>query len=227
VTQIIAIAGLVPGLIVAAYKGVLFSTTAQPGSRTMRWLGATFALSAMSMGAAVLLAIASRAGDLSAARILRFILMWLLVLCALVVRRILGRVHMAGHLTDLGSDTTALRVALHYAVFIVAGLGLPIVPCALSKGAPAVDAPIVLIVLAGALVSRHYLVMLPHHASAEPTKSNSLTNPELAGWSLQAPGLTRSSPGGVAFHGSRFWCHGAKHARESSAPWGTHEMLQQ
>ena len=74
-----------------------------------------------SMGAATLLAIASRAGDWSAAHILRFILMWLLVLTALAVRRTLARVGMAGHLSDLGSHTTALRVSLHYTVFIVFG----------------------------------------------------------------------------------------------------------
>ena len=168
VLQIIAIAGLIPALIAAAYKGVLFSTTAQPGWRTMRWLGAAFVLSGISMGAAMLLAIASSAGDWGAARILRFILMWLLVLNALAVRHTLGRVDMAGHLSDLGSHSTALRVGLHYTVFIVVGLGLPIVLCALSKGAPAVDAAIVLIVLAGALVSRHYLVMLPQRATVDP-----------------------------------------------------------
>ena len=116
-----------------------------------------------------MLAIAANAGDFSAARILRFILMWLLVLNALAVRRILGRVDMAGHLSDLGSHTTALRVGLHYTVFIVFGLGLPIVLCALSKGSSAIDGAIVLIVLAGALVSRHYLVMLPQYASPDPT----------------------------------------------------------
>jgi hypothetical protein len=121
------------------------------------------------MEAAIMLAIASSAGDLSAARILRFILMWLLVLTALAVQRILGRVGMAGHLSDLGAHTTALLVSLHYTVFIVLGLGLPIVLCALSKGSPAIDVAIVLIVLVGALVSRHYLVMLPHHASPDPT----------------------------------------------------------
>jgi len=72
-------------------------------------------------------------------------------------------------LSDLGTHTTTLRVGLHYTVFIVVGLGLPIVLCALSKGSPAVDAAIVVIVLVGALVSRHYLVMLPHQASADPT----------------------------------------------------------
>src|SRR5215469_13696439 len=46
--RIIAAVGLLPALVVAAYKGVLFSGTAQPAWRKMRWLGAAFALSAPS-----------------------------------------------------------------------------------------------------------------------------------------------------------------------------------
>jgi len=164
----LAVAGLLPALMVAAYKGVMFSTTAQPAWRAMRWLAAAFAISALSVGAAVMLAIASWGGDFGAARISRFILMWLLVLNALAVRRVMGRVHVAGHLGDLGNRFTPMRVSLHYTAFIVVGLGLPIVLCALSRGAPAVDAAIVLIVLLGALVSRQYLVMLPHQATPDP-----------------------------------------------------------
>ena len=37
VMQMIAIIGLIPALIVAAYKGVLFSTTAQPGPHSGIW----------------------------------------------------------------------------------------------------------------------------------------------------------------------------------------------
>ena len=78
--------------------------------------------------------------------------MWRLVLNALVVPRILGRVDVAGHLSDLGGHTTALRAGLHYTVFIVISLGLPKALCAFSKGAPAVDAAILFIVLTGALL---------------------------------------------------------------------------
>jgi hypothetical protein len=68
-----------PALSVAGYKGVLLSTSAQLGWRTRRWLEAAFALSGTSMGAAILVAIASNVGNLGATRILRFIPMWLLV----------------------------------------------------------------------------------------------------------------------------------------------------
>jgi len=163
VLRTIAAFGLVPALVVASYKGVLFSTTAQPEWRKMRWLGAAFALSALSMGAATMLAIAASVGDFRAGRLARFLLMWLLVLSALVVRRLMGRAGAAGHLSDLEDSRAVIRVSLHYSLFIIAGLGLPIVLCVFTKGAPQIDAAIVTLVLVGALWSRHYLVMLPHH----------------------------------------------------------------
>jgi len=164
VVRTIAAVGLAPGLVVAAYKGVLFSGTAQPAWRKMRWLGAAFALSAPSMGAAMMLAIATSTGDFSAARIARYILMWLLVLSALVVRRVMGRPGAVGHLSDLENRAIILRTSLNYTTFIVAGLGLPIFLCIFSRGTPSVDAAIVALVLTGALLSRHYLVMLPHQS---------------------------------------------------------------
>jgi polysulfide reductase-like protein len=167
VIRTLAACGLLPALIVAAYKGVLFSTTAQPAWRKMRWLGAAFALSASAMGSATMLGIAQILDDFSAARIARFILMWLLVLNALIVRRVMGRTGMMGHLSDVQTRTEAVRVSLYYTIFIVAGLGIPIVLCAFSRGTPRIDAIIVAIVMTGALLSRHYLVKLPHHVSAD------------------------------------------------------------
>jgi hypothetical protein len=164
IVRTIAGAGLVPALVVAAYKGVLFSGTAQPAWRRMRWLGAAFALSAPAMGAAVILGIAASTADFSAARIARYILMWLLVLSALVVRRVMGRVGAGGHLGDLQDRAAILRTSLNYTIYIIAGLGLPIVLCIFSRGIPSVDGSVVALVLAGALVSRHYLVMLPRRS---------------------------------------------------------------
>jgi hypothetical protein len=47
----------------AAYKGVLFSTTAQPGWKDARWLGAYLMNSALLLGAAELLVIAAFVGE--------------------------------------------------------------------------------------------------------------------------------------------------------------------
>jgi Ni/Fe-hydrogenase subunit HybB-like protein len=54
----------------AAYKGVLFSTTAQPGWRDARWLGAYLVNSAILLGAAELLVIAAVMGEARAADLL-------------------------------------------------------------------------------------------------------------------------------------------------------------
>jgi Polysulphide reductase, NrfD len=51
----------------AAYKGVLFSTTAQPGWKDARWLGGYLVNSAVLLGAAELLLIAAVMGEARAA----------------------------------------------------------------------------------------------------------------------------------------------------------------
>src|SRR5262249_30291158 len=59
----LAVAGGIPFAFgSAAYKGVLFSTTAQPGWKDARWLGAYLVNSALLLGAAELLLIAAAAG---------------------------------------------------------------------------------------------------------------------------------------------------------------------
>ncbi|MGO9449913.1 MAG: NrfD/PsrC family molybdoenzyme membrane anchor subunit [Candidatus Binataceae bacterium] len=166
VLQILAAIGLVPALIVGAYKGILFSVTAQPAWRRMRWLGAAFALSSTAMGAALMLALASFDGDFMAVHATRFILMWLLVLNGIAVRLVMGRAGGSGHLSEPADRATILRVSLSYTFFIVVGLAAPLVLCAFSKGQPVVDTLIAAIVLTGALIARHYLVMLPHRAVA-------------------------------------------------------------
>jgi len=165
----IAAAGLVPALVAGAYKGVLFSATAQPGWRRMRWLGGAFAVSSASMGAGLMLALAAGAGQPGAARLFRFIVMWLLVLNALAVRRVMGSTATTGHLSDVGDRRAALRVSLCYTGFIVAGLGVPIVLCAIGGGNSTIDGLTAAIVLGGGLASRQFLVALPHRSAPNRT----------------------------------------------------------
>jgi hypothetical protein len=56
--QVVVGVGLVPGLASLVYKGVLFSTTAQPIWKEARWLGAFLTASAMGLGCWALLLIA-------------------------------------------------------------------------------------------------------------------------------------------------------------------------
>lgn len=71
---------VIPALGGILYKGVLFSVTAQPGWRDARWLGAYLGNSAMLLGAAVLLVVASLMGRAEAATALRSALLLLLLL---------------------------------------------------------------------------------------------------------------------------------------------------
>ena len=63
VRRVLAAVGLVPALVAAMYKGVLFSTTAQPGWRDARWLGGYLATSAVLLGCAELLLLALLLGQ--------------------------------------------------------------------------------------------------------------------------------------------------------------------
>src|SRR5436190_22853140 len=71
--------GLLPALGSALYKGVLLSTNAQPGWRDARWPGGYLANSALLLGCAELLALATLLGQERAGTILRAALVLLLV----------------------------------------------------------------------------------------------------------------------------------------------------
>ncbi len=74
------VAGLPVAFGSAAYKGVLFSTTAQPGWKDARWLGAYLVNSAVTLGAAQLLVIAALTGEPLAVAALRPVVGLLVVL---------------------------------------------------------------------------------------------------------------------------------------------------
>jgi hypothetical protein len=57
--SLIFILGAVPAVGVTVYKGVLFSTTAQPGWKDARWLGGYFSCSALGAGTGELLLLAT------------------------------------------------------------------------------------------------------------------------------------------------------------------------
>lgn len=153
--------GLVPALGAAVYKGVLFSTTAQPGWKDARWLGGYFSCSALALGAAELLLLATIMGRPEAMDVLRLALILLLVLNLIALllllaelRPSLSRVHRAGAVASIG------------AVTIVLGVLVPLGLLALDSAAALVAA--VVLTLLGAAAARYEVVRLPHllvHAS--------------------------------------------------------------
>jgi hypothetical protein len=155
--KVAAIVAIPPAAGVALYKGVLFSTTAQPGWRDMRWLGAYLANSSMLLGAAGLLFIADLSGhetartDLRVATALLLLVNGaLLALVAVEARAILRRCYGRGRLVSLAAITFVGGVALP-----VLNLGVGVLPATLAS---------VVLIVAAALVVRFEIVWLPHAA---------------------------------------------------------------
>jgi hypothetical protein len=149
----VALAGLPFSLMVGIYKGVLFSTTAQPGWRTMRWLGAWFSISAGVLGLAGTLTIAAIERYVGTAATLRqglLILMFLYAACLFVVDREAEE-----------SARFATASPLNLALAVAVGLVLPLLMVALATGA-LIDDLATAALIVGAIAIRHVLVMIPH-----------------------------------------------------------------
>ena len=149
------ILGLLPALGTAVYKGVLFSTTAQPGWKDARWLGGYLASSAVMLGAAQLLLLALVTGQPEAAVALRVALVPLLVLNAIALGLVISDVR--GTLVR-----TYDRAALGRLALLVVGGGLLAPLGLLALGGPKPVAGAVLLIVLGALLVRAELVRLPH-----------------------------------------------------------------
>jgi hypothetical protein len=142
-----------------AYKGVLFSTSSQPGWRDARWFGAYHAASALALGAAALLALAMTGGHDRAATALRPALAVLLViecvpvsLLALELRPALTRRYSS---VSLGTTAAVAAAGIGVPLFgVIAGCGSFFMAVGLG------------LVLAAAWAIRHAVVLLPHHISA-------------------------------------------------------------
>lgn len=179
VRRLIIVLGLVPALAAATYKGVLFSTTAQPGWSRARWMGAYLINSTMALGTAELLLISAVIGAPDAVALLRSTLLLMLLLnlvaltlLALDLRPTLLRARPRGALIVTGAST------------VLAGLLVPL--WLVASGTTGRMAAAVLLILAGAVAVRAEIVRLPH------LMERSLT----AGWRLSPGGTKRNVEGG-------------------------------
>jgi len=173
IRRIVLIVGLVPALGTAVYKGVLFSTTAQPGWGNARWLGGYLSSSALTLGAVQVLVLARAAGHPGVAEALRRASMVLLVvnliaLCLLAadLRAPLSRAHAPGTLAAIG------------AVALLAGTLVPL--WLLAVGAPLQLASALLFMLLGAFVVRYEVVQLPHLIMTAATHQGSASRAPVA-----------------------------------------------
>ena len=144
-----------PALGAAVYKGVLFSTTAQPGWKDARWLGGYLASSAVLLGAAQLLVLCIVTGQREAAVALRPALALLVLLNAaslgLVIRDVRATLARAYDRATLGR-----------LIFLAAGGGLLAPLLLLAVGGPIWVGGAVLLIMLGALLVRTEVVRLPH-----------------------------------------------------------------
>ena len=152
---IMLVVGLVPALGTAVYKGVLFSTTSQPGWGRARWLGAYFANSALLLGAVELLLLATMMGPPQAAAVLRLGAVLLLVLNLVVAGLLLAE--LRGPLSEARGTRGVTVIG---AVVVLAGILVPL--ALLALGAPRGMAGAALLILLGAVVIRSEIVRLPH-----------------------------------------------------------------
>jgi hypothetical protein len=139
----------------AAYKGVLFSTTAQPGWRDARWLGGYFTNSALMLGCAELFALSIVMGQEKTTAVLRAALMVAVFLNAVTlgllandVRAALALVYTPQALGRLGT--------------LVAGGGLLAPLVLLAVGGPLLSVVAVLLIVLGAWAVRMEVVHFPH-----------------------------------------------------------------
>ena len=149
------VAGLVLAVGAALYKGVLFSTTAQPGWGDARWLGGYLSNSALLLGAATLLVLANVMGQSMAIVVLRLALMPMLVLNLGALGLLL-----AGLRAPLARAHGPRALAVLAALVIGVGLLLPLLLLALRT--TGYIAGTALLMLLGAAVARAEIVRLPH-----------------------------------------------------------------
>lgn len=147
--------GLVPALGSAIYKGVLGSTSSQPGWKDARWLGGYLTNSALMLGSAEMLVLSLWMNNASGVAILRPALALLVVLNLLP-------------LCLLGFDlrTTLSRIYSRRELYGVAvlSLGSLLVPLCLLlvSGSSSSMLIAVTLVLLGSLFIRFVIVALPH-----------------------------------------------------------------
>jgi len=153
--RVTIIVGLLPALGAAVYKGVLFSTTAQPGWSSARWLGGYLINSAFVLGAAELLFLAIVMGQPRAVAVLRPALMLLLLLNLVALGLLLADLR-----APLSRTHSPRVLAIIGALVVLAGVLLPL--WLLALGAPLHMAGAVLFILLGAVVVRSEIVRLPH-----------------------------------------------------------------
>ncbi len=160
IRKIAVVLGLIPALGSAIYKGVLLSTSAQPGWKDARWLGAYLANSAFLLGCAVLLVLAILMGEDTARDILRSAILVILVINAVPLGLLLAEFR-----PTLAMIYTPQQMTLLMAVLVIAGTLFPLILLIPPSGLLALVTA-VLLLTARSVAIRFLIVWLPHQAGA-------------------------------------------------------------
>jgi Ni/Fe-hydrogenase subunit HybB-like protein len=157
--------GILPAFGSLAYKGVLFSTSSQPGWKEARWLGGFMANSALTLGCGELLAVSVLAGYARAAAALRWVAVVLVLLNIIPAGLLFSELHKT--FLRIYSDRQVYLVLL---LIFIGGTLTPVVLLLVGNGAPWILVAVLLILLGG-LASRVVLIKIPH--ASHESRSNS------------------------------------------------------
>ena len=159
VRKLAVILAIFPAFGVAVYKGVLLSTTAQPGWRDGRWLGGYLTSSAFVLGFVQMLLLALVLGEARARDVARIGLV-VLLLVNLVLLLLLA-IDLRGVLARVCSPAKLAKLA------VIGLVGETLIPIALllSGNWAFPELVAVLLLLAGGLMTRFEVVRLPHQAA--------------------------------------------------------------
>ena len=156
--------GAVLAVAAAGYKGVLFSTTAQRGWEEARWLGGYLVNSALCLGAAGILLLATITGrgpEMTDPLRLAARLLMVLNLIAIWLLAANVRVPLRAAVGPSGTATLAVLA-------VVAGVLLPL--WLVGSSTPVGLSLALLLMLVGAGAVRHAIVQLPHRLARGGTE---------------------------------------------------------
>ncbi len=156
VRKLAVIVGFLPAFGSLAYKGVLFSTSSQPGWKDARWMGGFMVNSALMLGCAEMLAVSVLTGHSKAAASLRTVLMLLLPLNIIPAGLLFAEFHKT--LLRLHRDR---QVYLASVLLFVGGTLIPLVLLLMGDSAPGILGAASLILL-GSLAIRSLIIKIPH-----------------------------------------------------------------
>ncbi len=164
VRKLAVIVGILPAFGSLAYKGVLFSTSSQPGWKDARWLGGWMANSALMLGCAEMLAVSILTGHARAAAALRAVLMMLLLLNIIPASLLFSELRKT--LSRLYRDR---HVYVTLALTFVGGTLIPLILLLVGDSAFWILGAVSLILM-GSLAIRSLIIKIPH--ASHESRSN-------------------------------------------------------